>query len=139
MIGFNGSSGVFRYTWNVDGNTNGNSLDALLYDGSQSQMSANYGNQQTSNLAYNPSKMTTITVTLDGSAADSLVYAAEGLTSVSTDALNDNTSLTSIRWGITNDTDAAGFWLDNVSITPEPSTFALAGVGLLGLRRRRRS
>jgi len=87
---------------------------------------------------YNPSKMETFTVTLDGSATDSLVYAAEGLTSVSTDALNDNTSLTSVRWGITNDKDAAGFWLDNVSIVPEPTTLALAAVGLLGLRRRRR-
>jgi len=51
MIGFNGSSAVFRYTWNVDG-TDNNSLDVELYNGSQSQMSADYGSQHTTNQTY---------------------------------------------------------------------------------------
>jgi len=140
MTGFNGTSEVFQFTWNVDGNVNGNSLDAELLGGTQSQMSASYGSQHTSNNTnYNPAKMKAFSVTLDSSATDSLIYSAEGLTDVNTDALNSNTQLTSVRWGITSDVDAAGFWLDNVVVTPAPAALpaGLALLGMVAMKRRK--
>jgi len=135
MVGFNGTSEVFRYTWDLDG-TGGTTLIVDEFRGGQSTMSTNYGAFLDSGGAYDPSKLSTFTVTLDGSQADTLVYGAEGLANVSTDALNGNTSLTSVRWGITTDGDKAGFWLDNVSIVPEPSALAM-GLMLIASRRRR--
>lgn len=140
MVGFNGASVVFRYTWDPNGSGD-NPLIVDEFGGGQSTMSTNYGAFLNSSGDYDPSKLSTFTVTLDGSQADTLVYGAEGLASVSTDALNGNTSLTSVRWGITTDGDAAGFWLDNVDVSiaiPEPASLSVGLIGLTFLCLRRR-
>lgn len=92
---------------------------------------------------YDPSIMKTFTVTITGTGAGGLTYAAEDAdNTVNGTVLGGQTTLSSIRWMINGTADPASIWLDNVSITiiPEPSAAILllsGGLILLAHSRRR--
>ncbi len=142
MIGLSGAIEVFRFDWTVPatGGTPAGFMRARTLENAANDMGT-IPLALMGSTAYDPSKMKTFTVTLDGADASSLTYTAEGSTNdVVGTVLNAQTQLTSIRWIYTSTGDPAGIWLDNVSVTqaPEPASLALLGLSALAMIRRRR-
>lgn len=141
MIGFSGSTEVFRFDWTVPATDNNPAgfIRARTNENAANDMGT-IPVALMGSTVYEPSNMATFTVTLDGA---NLTYTAEGASNnVTGTVLNAQTQLTSIRWVYTSTGDPAGLWLDNISVTqvPEPTTVGMlvaVFASAIALRRRR--